>query len=53
MHGQKNVKLILPKCWVCSHHVAYGPTVILAFWYLHVFASFRIRIAEVKTFFFA
>jgi len=47
----RNVQTILRKCWVSSHHVAYGPTVILAFWYLRVFASFRIWIAEVKTFF--
>ena len=47
----RNVQTILRKCWVCSHHVAYGHTFIQAFWYLHVFASFRIPIAEVKTFF--
>lgn len=47
----RNFQTIPCKCWVCSHRAAYGPTVLLEFWYLHVFTSLRIRIAEVKTFF--
>jgi len=46
----RNVQTILRKCRVSIDHVAYGPTLVLAFWYLRVFASFRIWIAEVKTF---